>query len=230
MYSTILCWLWPLIAGVLCGILGYLLGKSIASKWQSKYNGLKNDLDACEKRASDFKNQLNTASKWEGKYNSLKMDFDQSQQQILGFKSQSNDTSKWEEKYNGLKADFDQSQKQIAKLEQELKACEESKKAVVVPFNADAAKVVFGKKIQQDDLKIVEGIGPKVEELFHNHGIKTWKALSETSVEKCQEVLKTGGEHFKVHNPGTWPKQAELAYQGKWEELLKWQDELDGGK
>ena len=27
-----------------------------------------------------------------------------------------------------------------------------------------------------------------------------------------------------------WPKQAKLASEGKWEELKKWQDELDGGK
>ncbi|MDG1393490.1 MAG: 50S ribosomal protein L21, partial [Flavobacteriaceae bacterium] len=28
----------------------------------------------------------------------------------------------------------------------------------------------------------------------------------------------------------TWPKQARLAYDGKWKKLLEWQDELDGGK
>jgi hypothetical protein len=31
-------------------------------------------------------------------------------------------------------------------------------------------------------------------------------------------------------NPGTWPKQAELAAEGKWDELKAWQEELDGGK
>ena len=33
-----------------------------------------------------------------------------------------------------------------------------------------------------------------------------------------------------MHVPGTWPRQAGLAHEGKWEELSKWQDELDGGK
>ena len=97
-------------------------------------------------------------------------------------------------------------------------------------FSADAAKAAFGKKVKQDDLKIVEGIGPKIEQLFHGFEIKTWKALSETSVEKCKEVLKSGGDRFKMHNPGTWPKQAQLAYEGKWKELVEWQDKLDGGK
>lgn len=102
--------------------------------------------------------------------------------------------------------------------------------AALIPFDADAAKAVFGKKIKQDDLTVVEGIGPKIKELFHNHDVKTWKALSECSIEKCQSVLDSGGERYRVHKPGTWPKQAKLAYEGKWEELSNWQDELDGGK
>jgi len=76
----------------------------------------------------------------------------------------------------------------------------------------------------------VEGIGPKIEELYHNAGIKTWKELSETTVEKSQAILDEAGERFSVHNPATWSKQAELAYQGKWQELKDWQETLDGGK
>ncbi len=102
--------------------------------------------------------------------------------------------------------------------------------ATLIPFDGGAAKAVFGKKIKQDDLKIVEGIGPKIEGLFHNFDIKTWKALGETSVEKCQEVLNSGGDRYRMHKPNTWPKQAQLAYEGKWKELKKWQDDLDGGK
>ena len=139
----------------------------------------------------------------------------------------------------------------IAKLEAELASCKASKATTpvsssstgssgiassftattpVLVFNADAAKAVFGKKIKENDLTVVEGVGPKIQELFHNHNVKTWKALSECSVEKCQEVLNSGGNRFKIHKPGTWPKQAKLAYEGKWAELLKWQDELDHGK
>lgn len=102
--------------------------------------------------------------------------------------------------------------------------------AALIPFSADAAKAVFGKKIKENDLKIVEGIGPKIEGLFHNFGINTWKALGEASVEKCQEVLNSGGDRYRVHKPATWPKQAKLAYEGKWQELKDWQDALDGGK
>lgn len=150
----------------------------------------------------------------------------------------------------GSGSNNDDCEDRIAKLQAELDACKSSKvslesdlktslassslaattSATLIPFDEAAAKAVFGKKIKENDLTIVEGIGPKIQELFHNHDVKTWKALSECSLEKCQEVLTSGGQRFKMHKPGTWPKQAKLAYEGKWAELLKWQDELDGGK
>lgn len=42
-------------------------------------------------------------------------------------------------------------------------------------FNAELAKEAFGKKIKENDLKIVEGIGPKIEALFNADQITTWK-------------------------------------------------------
>ena len=97
-------------------------------------------------------------------------------------------------------------------------------------FDADAAKAAFGKKIKQDDLKIVEGIGPKIEGLFHNFGIKTWKELSEASTDKCQEVLNSGGSRYRIHDPASWPMQAKMAHEGQWKKLVKWQEDHRAGK
>lgn len=97
-------------------------------------------------------------------------------------------------------------------------------------YDSELAAKILGKKWKENDLKIVEGIGPKIEELYHNADIKTWLALSETSVEKSQSILDAAGERYAIHNPSTWARQAELAYQGKWQELKDWQDALDGGK
>ena len=97
-------------------------------------------------------------------------------------------------------------------------------------FDAGMAKTVFGKKIKENDLKIVEGIGPKIEGLFNTAGITTWKDLSEATTEKLQAILDGGGENYAIHNPSTWGKQALLAYEGKWEELKAWKEGLRGGK
>lgn len=102
--------------------------------------------------------------------------------------------------------------------------------ATGIAFDGVAAKTALGKTIKNDDLKVIEGIGPKISEMFHGAGIKTWKALSETSVASCQEILNSGGERYKVHDPASWPMQAKMCYEGKWKELFKWQEQHHHGK
>jgi len=43
-------------------------------------------------------------------------------------------------------------------------------------------------------------------------------------------ILADAGKRYQMHDPTTWPDQASLAAEGKWEELKTLQDELDGGK
>jgi len=141
-----------------------------------------------------------------------------------------------EDKNARLRADLDACNKKLtvapAAVAPKKKAAPKAKAAAIAPlaFDAGAAKTAFGKRIKQDDLKVVEGIGPKIEGLFHNFNIKTWKALSEASVAKCQEVLNSGGERYRIHDPASWPMQAKMAYKGNWKKLAKWQDEHKGGK
>ncbi len=97
-------------------------------------------------------------------------------------------------------------------------------------FNALAAKTALGKVVRQDDLKIVEGIGPKIAGMFKEEGIKTWKALSEVSVARCQEILDSGGNRYKIHDPASWPMQAKMCHEGKWGDLAKWQEAHKRGK
>ncbi len=93
-----------------------------------------------------------------------------------------------------------------------------------------AAAAILGKRVVADDLLIVEGIGPKIKALIEQAGVNTWQHLADTSVERLQEILQQAGPSFEIHNPGTWPRQAALARDGKWEELKTWQDQLEGGK
>ncbi|MFK7949605.1 MAG: hypothetical protein AB8G11_18580 [Saprospiraceae bacterium] len=83
---------------------------------------------------------------------------------------------------------------------------------------------------QKDDLKKVEGIGPKIEGLCNNNGIYTFEELANTSVTALKHVLKEGGKRYRLANPGTWPMQARLAADGEWDQLEILQDVLDGGK
>jgi large subunit ribosomal protein L21 len=98
----------------------------------------------------------------------------------------------------------------------------EAKKAA--PKAKPAAKKATGKA---DDLKKIEGVGPKIASTLVEAGVATFAELAKTSPEKISEIIAgVRGNHVT----DTWPKQAELAAEGKWDELKKWQDELDGGK
>ncbi|NLN33070.1 MAG: 50S ribosomal protein L21 [Flavobacteriaceae bacterium] len=80
-----------------------------------------------------------------------------------------------------------------------------------------------------DDLKLIEGIGPKAAEALVAAGIDTFAKLAKKSVEEIKAVLEAG-ENLAHLDPETWAKQAELAADGKFDELKAWQDELNGGK
>jgi predicted flap endonuclease-1-like 5' DNA nuclease len=84
--------------------------------------------------------------------------------------------------------------------------------------------------ITPDDLKIVEGIGPKIEGLLNDAGIMTFKQLSEATTEHLNEVLAAAGRRYQIHDPSTWARQALMAFNGQWDELKVWQDNLKGGK
>ncbi len=81
-----------------------------------------------------------------------------------------------------------------------------------------------------NDLKIIEGIGPKIEGLLKAGGINTWKDLSNASVDKLKLILLNAGNRYRLADPSTWPIQAGMANRREWTKLKEYQDLLQGGK
>jgi large subunit ribosomal protein L27 len=102
--------------------------------------------------------------------------------------------------------------------------------AIAEPVVEAIAEPVVEASGKPDDLKKIEGIGPKIAELLIAEGIITFADLAAASVERIQEILDAAGPRYRVHNPSTWAQQADLAANGKWDELDALQKELDGGK
>ena len=96
-------------------------------------------------------------------------------------------------------------------------------------YDVKGAKAVFGKTVIEDDLRIVEGIGPKTAALLNVSSIHTWRQLGSTSVPQLQNILRRAGDRFQFLNPSTWPKQARMASEGEWVKLREYQDYLVGG-
>ena len=83
---------------------------------------------------------------------------------------------------------------------------------------------------KSDNLQIIEGIGPKVEQVLKKNNIGDWSALATTEVEPLRRVLMDAGNKFGLSDPSSWPHQASLAAAGDWEELIRYQKFTDGGR
>ncbi|GIJ97720.1 50S ribosomal protein L21 [Capnocytophaga stomatis] len=85
------------------------------------------------------------------------------------------------------------------------------------------------KSAKADDLKKIEGIGPKASEALVAAGVDTFAKLAKKSADEIKTILTEASSTLAHLDPQTWAAQAQLAADGKWDELKKWQDELNGG-
>lgn len=96
-----------------------------------------------------------------------------------------------------------------------------ARSAAPLSVEAEAAPV-------EDDLTLIEGIGPKINQLFQAAGIHTFADLAQADVSRLQAILDEARLH--IANPATWPEQARLAAAGDLEALKAYQDSLKGGR
>ena len=100
---------------------------------------------------------------------------------------------------------------------------------VEVDVEATKETVAEKEKVEADDLTKVEGIGPKAAEALVAAGIATFADLSKGDAEKIKEILTEASSRMAHLDPTSWPKQAKMAVEGKWDEHKEWQDNTKGG-
>jgi len=105
------------------------------------------------------------------------------------------------------------------------------KKAEGADATTEAAVAAPKKKAaKSDDLALIEGIGPKIAEVLTAAGIVSFADVAATSAEKLKEILDASEGSFNAADTTTWPEQAQLAADGKMDELKELQDKLIGGR
>lgn len=203
------CWLWWLLGSLLPLLLGIAIGYLLFSKYRR------------------------LAAELEAERNQLK-----------------GEVAEWEKNYMSLKYQLDECQKERDRMKISLQSCEADK--AVLQFKLDhshdhdhdahgivAGSVAalapkgaagLGALFTSDNLQIIEGIGPKIEELLHAAGINTWADLAKADFDRLRQILDDAGPSYRIHNPGTWGQQAALAAAGKWDELITLQKALDAGE
>lgn len=87
-----------------------------------------------------------------------------------------------------------------------------TKKAKAQVENATVVVKSVEKKVVttvKDDLKLIHGIGPKLEAIFNQNGIVTYAQLAKVGEAKLKSILEAAGPVFKNANFADWKKEAE---------------------
>jgi len=88
---------------------------------------------------------------------------------------------------------------------------------------------VFATTPGRDDLKEIAGINPRAEAILNSIGVYRFSQLAQTPVATVRRVLAEHGPLLHTYDPVTWPSQARLAAEGRWDELRVWQEQMRRG-
>ena len=133
-------------------------------------------------------------------------------------------STNWEAQYAELEARHSS----LTRRFQDLNVANETMEKSVSTLNLEL--LAFRSRANPDDLKIIEGIGPKIEELLNNDGIYKYAQLAATPVDTVRGILEKAGSRFRMHDPQTWGIQADIADKADWVKLKEYQDYLVAGR
>jgi len=222
--------LWLLVSFLLGMLLSYLLG----AKTRDKVLILEKDLSAMTAKANSLEADLSTA-KYEKEKTAEELAKEKSNNADLYFKLKACEESK-----AALEAEESEGSEEPEEAEESEKPSGseepggfeepenshgnvENVKAASTSFAATTVPVDHSKS---DDLKIVDGIGPKIEMLLKNAGIKSFAVLARSETDAIKVILENGGGRYRLADPTTWPKQAQMAAEGQWNQLDEYKKSL----
>lgn len=107
----------------------------------------------------------------------------------------------------------------------------EPERLTLEPSPAASGPQHTGVEPEPEDLKRIEGIGPKISQVLQDAGILTFIQLAESRPEQLVQILQEEDPRLaRLADPRTWPEQAVLAAAGAWDALEELQEELTAGR
>ena len=191
-------------------VLGYLLRYLLNDSFKSRIANLESELNRLSSEGLTSSEVDATAE-----FNAL-------QERI---KEQATEIEKLSQKLAGSNIEKISLEKQLAGLTPDL-----VNTALSTTSNTVNIEPASTKEVVKDNLKKIEGIGPKIEELLNNDGVYSFQDLISASVSRIRGILIAAGPNYAVHDPSTWAEQARVAHEGLWDDLSDMQEQLKGGK
>lgn len=128
-------------------------------------------------------------------------------------------TEEVKEKFEGLTKDTSETVEDVKKTVK--KAVKTTKKATVKKATKVSAIVIPSSDIK-NDLKVIRGIGPKMEEALNEIGITSFEQLSTMTLKSINDALSAAGINTKIYNTKDWKAQSKIAIKGDLEVLSQW--------
>nr|MBC7243911.1 hypothetical protein [Chloroflexota bacterium] len=197
-----------LVGWLICWLIDYLICRP---RRMAEEALLKTKLEQCNEESASLRTQLTGYKDVQARLDNANLEIDSLKAQLARMQS--------------VQADLDACRAQLRQKDLEIEHLNAELAARVSAVTTAAAA-----PSEPDDLTIIEGIGPKISALLNQNGIYTFAQLAATSVQRLRSILDAGGPRFNLADPQTWPEQALLARDGKWDELKTLQDTLKGGR
>ena len=227
---------WWMLWWILPALLGLALGYLLNMSWKRRYEDVKDDHDRLILSSNQLKADNRTLKQEQSKANLKIKESDRRIDRLISQKNHlqaaltkvnngsdvqaktAEDMS--ESEPNGsLPLDGSRSQpeaKEVFNLGNSDKQGSENQPGTASKENKGFADI-------NNNLQVIEGIGPKMESVLNDNGIDTWSKLADKTKQEIKHILDAYGSKYALINVTDWPSQAQLASQGKWEELIKFQ-------
>ncbi|MEM9819417.1 MAG: hypothetical protein AAF985_00035 [Bacteroidota bacterium] len=100
------------------------------------------------------------------------------------------------------------------------------------PQQVDRNRAILGHfhVFQNENLQIIEGIGPEIEQWLKKQKIHNWQALAHSSIEDLKSIVEAIQPGAPFQQYANWSDQAWLAQEGKWNQLIAYQRLLSSRK
>ncbi len=195
---------------LLSGLLGLLLGWALWGKFRAM-------LTEAQAEIKDLRARLTAMEK---DYMELKYKWEESEKDNKGLRAS----------LQSCEADKAALSAQMARIKGKTSNIAKPEKTGTPPQKVADLSYGYSNYFKPDNLQIIEGVGPKIEKLLKAAGYTNWGKVAAAGYDDLKKVLEEAGPRYRIHDPKTWSRQAQLANEGKWEELIEFQKFLDTGR
>ena len=205
-----------------------------------------------KKKDKQLKNLNSTVKEQKDEIEKLNLELSEREEETIGLKSKLEEqkelTAKLKTYTAGILEESKSKDKTIEQLNHEVSEHMTQSQDLILRINESETKNVQLEKTakeyeewnqalrsrmqrMQDDLSVIDGIGPRVADVLMSAKIKTFSKLASISPEEISKILEAKDSRLlRLTDPTSWPRQARLAGEEDWEGLSALQYSLKESK